>query len=141
MTVATPGGASPPGETFAMGDVMTNEQQSMGPPPLRSAAVAARYGVTKRTVAQWVRDGKLKAFRPPGGGPYYFPVESLVAFENPSDSLMTPEDVASRWGKDVETVRRWCRSGDLDSFKTPGGRILIPLTAVECMERRPGGLE
>jgi len=120
---------------------MTNVNKELGPPPLKSSDVAARYGVSIDTVSTWVRDGKLKAFRPPGGGPYRFKVESLVAFENPSDALMSPADVAARWGKDVETVRRWCRSGELESFKTPGlGRVLIPLSAVEQRERRRGGV-
>jgi len=120
---------------------MTEETKNLGPAPMKSADVARRYRVTLDTVSRWIREGKLNAFRPGGVGPWYVAVGDLVAFENPDASFLSPEEVAKRWVKDVETVRRWCRSGVLKSFKTPGaGRVLIPLAAVEQMERRQGGV-
>jgi excisionase family DNA binding protein len=36
-------------------------------------------------------------------------------------TMYTVRDIAEHLNKDVETVRRWCRSGKLEALK-PGGR-------------------
>jgi excisionase family DNA binding protein len=43
--------------------------------------VARRYGVLPLTVAKWVREGKLTAFRPGGTGQLRFRRSDLEAFE------------------------------------------------------------
>jgi excisionase family DNA binding protein len=35
--------------------------------PLRAGEVAAKFNVNPRTVNRWVKQGRLKAFRTPGG--------------------------------------------------------------------------
>jgi excisionase family DNA binding protein len=41
------------------------------------------------------------------------------------DSWMTTAEVAAEWGRNVETVRRWTREGQLPAYRTPGGRTLM----------------
>lgn len=38
---------------------------------------------------------------------------------------MTTAEVATEWGRNVETVRRWIRDGRLAAYRTPGGRTLM----------------
>lgn len=38
---------------------------------------------------------------------------------------MTTAEVATEWGRNVETVRRWIRDGHLPAHRTPGGRTLL----------------
>ncbi len=41
------------------------------------------------------------------------------------DAWMTTAEVATEWGRNVETVRRWIREGQLPAHRTPGGRTLL----------------
>jgi excisionase family DNA binding protein len=41
------------------------------------------------------------------------------------DAWMTTAEVAAEWGRNVETVRRWIRDGQLPAHRTPGGRTLM----------------
>ncbi|MGI8716048.1 MAG: helix-turn-helix domain-containing protein [Solirubrobacteraceae bacterium] len=41
------------------------------------------------------------------------------------DGWMTTAEVATEWGRNVETVRRWIREGQLPAHRTPGGRTLL----------------
>jgi|SRR5450755_4519053 excisionase family DNA binding protein len=41
------------------------------------------------------------------------------------DAWMTTAEVATEWGRNVETVRRWIRDGHLPAHRTPGGRTLL----------------
>ncbi len=41
------------------------------------------------------------------------------------DAWMTTAEVAVEWGRNVETVRRWIRDGQLPAHRTPGGRTLL----------------
>lgn len=41
------------------------------------------------------------------------------------DAWMTTAEVATQWGRNVETVRRWIRDGQLPAHRTPGGRTLL----------------
>jgi excisionase family DNA binding protein len=41
------------------------------------------------------------------------------------DVWMTTAEVATEWGRNVETVRRWIRDGHLPAHRTPGGRTLL----------------
>ena len=41
------------------------------------------------------------------------------------DAWMTTAEVAAEWGRNVETVRRWIRDGQLAAHRTPGGRTLM----------------
>jgi excisionase family DNA binding protein len=41
------------------------------------------------------------------------------------DAWMTTAQVATEWGRNVETVRRWIRDGQLPAHRTPGGRTLL----------------
>ena len=41
------------------------------------------------------------------------------------DAWMTTAEVATEWGRNVETVRRWIRDGHLPAHRTPGGRALL----------------
>lgn len=46
---------------------------------------------------------------------------TLEASHSVTTGLLTTEDVANLYRVDVSTVRRWARSGDLPSVRTPGG--------------------
>lgn len=41
------------------------------------------------------------------------------------DAWMTTAEVATEWGRNVETVRRWIRDGHLPATRTPAGRALL----------------
>ena len=41
------------------------------------------------------------------------------------DAWLTTAQVAIEWGRNVETVRRWIREGQLPAHRTPGGRTLL----------------
>lgn len=50
--------------------------------------------------------------------------------------FLTPAELAARWHVGVETVRRWCRSGKIESFKSPGnGRRLISMDVIVAFEK------
>lgn len=41
------------------------------------------------------------------------------------DTWMTTAEVAQQWGRNIETVRRWIRDGQLPANRLPGGRTLL----------------
>lgn len=61
------------------------------PDHLTTAEVAEIFRVTEATVTTWVRDGKLKASRTPGGKSYLFRREDVDAFLAP----VAPTEVGS----------------------------------------------
>jgi excisionase family DNA binding protein len=42
------------------------------------------------------------------------------AIPEPEDKMLTPGQVAKRFGVDPKTVTRWANSGKLESIRTPG---------------------
>lgn len=52
---------------------------------LTTAEVATTFRVTEATVTAWVREGKLRASRTPGGKSYLFRRSDVDAFLVPAD--------------------------------------------------------
>jgi len=48
----------------------------------------------------------------------------------------TAAALAKRWGVGASTVRRWCASGSLRSFRTAGGHNRVSTSEVERFEAR-----
>ena len=44
--------------------------------------------------------------------------------------MLTPAELARMLHVDAKTVSRWCRTGNLEAMKTPGGHRRVPLAAV-----------
>jgi excisionase family DNA binding protein len=51
----------------------------------------------------------------------------------PDQTLLTTGEVATRYRVGQTTVRRWADSGQLASFKTPGGRRRFRAADVEAL--------
>lgn len=60
--------------------------------PLTSGDIAQVFGVSIGTVANWVKDGKLRAFTTPGGHRRFRP-EDVDAFIAEFDAAPTPKAV------------------------------------------------
>lgn len=56
-------------------------------------------------------------------------------FEVPDDAVLTPEEIANRLGVHIETVRRWCRAGKLDSYNFGGKYVIVGSEFKAFMER------
>lgn len=47
------------------------------------------------------------------------------------DVMLSPGEVARRFGVDPKTVIRWADSGQIEHIRTPGGHRRFPAAAVE----------
>jgi excisionase family DNA binding protein len=52
----------------------------------------------------------------------------------PTDQLLTPGEVAARFGVGLTTVARWADSGKIAAVRTPGGHRRFRLADVEALE-------
>lgn len=58
--------------------------------------------------------------------------------QNPSDLLLTPADVAARFGVDPKTVTRWANAGKITSMRTLGGHRRFSSDEVDRLMRESG---
>lgn len=56
-------------------------------------------------------------------------------FEVPDDAVLTPEEIASKLGFHIESVRRWCRDGKLDCYSFGGKYVIVGSDFKAFMER------
>lgn len=57
----------------------------------------------------------------------------VVDWLNTRSELMTPAEVAARFGVDAKTVARWAKSAKIESLRTPGGHRRYRKTDVDDM--------
>jgi helix-turn-helix protein len=51
--------------------------------------------------------------------------------------VITPAEAALECRRSVPTIRRWMRTGLLESIELPSGRRVIPLAALGAFQRTP----
>lgn len=95
--------------------------------------VAAALGINRRTAAEWVRIGRLRGFKTPGGH-WRVPEGAL------EDADVTAAQCAVLIGVHKITVRRWCEAGRIECRRAgENGHWLIPVSEVKRL--RAGRLE
>ena len=113
-----------PQSTTEAGEILTTEE------------VATTLGMNIQMVRKYAREGRLPAYRLPGGRKYKFfrreildylrqgqenkELQSDVAIDD--DAILTTEEVATTLGMNVQMVRKYAREGRLPAHRLPGGR-------------------
>ena len=54
----------------------------------------------------------------------------------PPTELLSPRQLAARWGLSEKTLERWRMLGTGPAFLKLGSRVLYPIDAIEAHERR-----
>lgn len=87
-------------------------------------AVAAAFGVDRKTVAVWANRGLLDCIWTRGGKRRYSraQVEGRLGGRIDRDLIGVPE-AAEMYAVDPITIKRWVRAGKLACFRTPGGQM------------------
>ena len=84
--------------------------------------IAAHYGVTRKTIREWARQGHLRAVRRRDG--FSFPPES-ASTETAATEALTIKAAAAALEVSRETLYRWMRLGHVRYRRRPGGRRVV----------------
>ncbi len=82
-------------------------------------------GISKDTLRRWEKSGRIQSTRTPGGHRRYTKSTLLMAkrnvFKKSKDTLKSISETSKILGVNKDTLRRWEKTGRIQSIRTPGG--------------------
>ena len=102
---------------------------------------ASRFlGVSKDTLRRWGKSGRIESIRTSGGHRRYTKSSLLSAkkntFKKSKDTLKTITETSKLLGVNKDTLRRWEKTGRIQSIRTPGGHRRYSTKSIENVSKK-----